>query len=256
MGSNLSNRRWVLNNYPDGMPDESHFDLQENVDLPALKDGEILVHARYLSVDPYMRGRIAPGANYAAGVVPAAAVVAAVPAAAGRRAVTPAATASRAAERMPVAATHRTVAGPTAMVHPAVPIPVPADRQGMTPVEAAAMATPVPAMVARPVAHPAADRVMAPMHAATTPTAAMPGFRTTTTASTMARFACPRIAIRARVPVSAVTTSGAATMSDVAATRRRLRRRPRQPEPQAAVFGALPLRPAASTIVRWPCRPP
>ncbi len=70
MGSNLSNRRWVLTNYPDGMPDECHFDLQENVDVPALKDGEILVHARYLSVDPYMRGRIAPGANYAAGVVP------------------------------------------------------------------------------------------------------------------------------------------------------------------------------------------
>ena len=54
---------------PKGMPNESHFCLQENVEVPAIKDGEILVHARYLSVDPYMRGRIAPGANYAAGVV-------------------------------------------------------------------------------------------------------------------------------------------------------------------------------------------
>ena len=70
MSSNLSNRRWVLADYPKGMPNESHFCLQENVDVPAIKDGEILVHARYLSVDPYMRGRIAPGANYAAGVVP------------------------------------------------------------------------------------------------------------------------------------------------------------------------------------------
>ena len=70
MGSNLSNRRWVLSDYPEGMPDETHFSLEENVDVPALKDGEILVHATYLSVDPYMRGRIAPGANYAEGVLP------------------------------------------------------------------------------------------------------------------------------------------------------------------------------------------
>ncbi len=70
MASNLSNRRWLLTSYPEGMPDESHFELQENVEVPALEDGQILVHARYLSVDPYMRGRIAPGANYAAGVEP------------------------------------------------------------------------------------------------------------------------------------------------------------------------------------------
>ena len=70
MRANLVNRRWVLTGYPDSMPDESHFELQEENSVPVLKDGEILVHARFLSVDPYMRGRIAPGVNYAAGVKP------------------------------------------------------------------------------------------------------------------------------------------------------------------------------------------
>jgi len=37
-----------------GEPTASNFELVED-DLPALKDGEILTSALYLSVDPYMR---------------------------------------------------------------------------------------------------------------------------------------------------------------------------------------------------------
>jgi len=67
---NLRNRRWVLVDYPEGMPDETHFRLDTGLQVPALEAGQILVHAHYLSVDPYMRGRISPSAGYTAGVVP------------------------------------------------------------------------------------------------------------------------------------------------------------------------------------------
>jgi len=49
------------------MPKESDFSLVETA-LPALKDGEVLVRAMYLSVDPYMRGRISGMKSYAAPV--------------------------------------------------------------------------------------------------------------------------------------------------------------------------------------------
>jgi leukotriene B4 12-hydroxydehydrogenase/15-oxo-prostaglandin 13-reductase len=49
------------------MPKESDFSLVETP-LPALKDGEVLVRAMYLSVDPYMRGRISGMKSYAAPV--------------------------------------------------------------------------------------------------------------------------------------------------------------------------------------------
>ena len=68
--SNIKNRRWVLNQYPDGMPGAETFRLEEDLSLADLKDGEILVAAKYLSVDPYMRGRISPAKNYAPGIAP------------------------------------------------------------------------------------------------------------------------------------------------------------------------------------------
>lgn len=49
------------------MPDASTFKLIETP-IPALKDGEVLVKALYLSVDPYMRGRISGMKSYAAPV--------------------------------------------------------------------------------------------------------------------------------------------------------------------------------------------
>ncbi len=65
----LKNRRWLLSRHPDPteLPGPEHFMLDEAVAAePA--DGEVLVRAIYLSLDPYMRGRINPGRNYAQGV--------------------------------------------------------------------------------------------------------------------------------------------------------------------------------------------
>jgi NADPH-dependent curcumin reductase CurA len=49
------------------MPKKTDFKLAETP-IPELKDGEVLVHALYLSVDPYMRGRISGMKSYAAPV--------------------------------------------------------------------------------------------------------------------------------------------------------------------------------------------
>jgi NADPH-dependent curcumin reductase CurA len=62
-----SNRKFVLAARPVGIPKESDFTLVESP-LPELQDGELLVHAMYLSVDPYMRGRISGMKSYAAPV--------------------------------------------------------------------------------------------------------------------------------------------------------------------------------------------
>jgi len=58
--SNFKNRRWVLVNYPDTLPEVKNFRLDRELKVPELKENEILVQATYLSVDPYMRGRISP----------------------------------------------------------------------------------------------------------------------------------------------------------------------------------------------------
>ena len=70
MARKLYNRRWVLAEFPESMPKASHFLLEENLPLTPLEDNQILVQACYLSVDPYMRGRISPTAGYTAGVEP------------------------------------------------------------------------------------------------------------------------------------------------------------------------------------------
>lgn len=62
-----SSRAWVLASHPTGMPDLDNWRLEEKA-IPALEDGQVLARAVYLSVDPYMRGRISAKANYAAGV--------------------------------------------------------------------------------------------------------------------------------------------------------------------------------------------
>jgi len=61
------NRQFVLASRPAGFPEESNFKLIETP-IPELKDGEFLARAMYLSVDPYMRGRISQARSYAAGV--------------------------------------------------------------------------------------------------------------------------------------------------------------------------------------------
>ncbi|HML15718.1 MAG TPA: NADP-dependent oxidoreductase [Bryobacteraceae bacterium] len=61
------NRQFVLASRPVGLPKESDFQLIETP-LPDLEDGQVLVRALYLSVDPYMRGRISGMKSYAAPV--------------------------------------------------------------------------------------------------------------------------------------------------------------------------------------------
>lgn len=61
------NRQITLASRPVGYPRESDFNLVE-VPIPAPEDGEVLVKTIYLSVDPYMRGRINAAKSYAANV--------------------------------------------------------------------------------------------------------------------------------------------------------------------------------------------
>lgn len=62
-----TNKTWVLAEHPTGMPDDRTFRLEER-EIPDLSDGQVLGRSRWLSVDPYMRGRISKQANYAGGV--------------------------------------------------------------------------------------------------------------------------------------------------------------------------------------------
>eukprot|EP00057_Strongylocentrotus_purpuratus_P001323 XP_001198144.1 PREDICTED: prostaglandin reductase 1 isoform X1 [Strongylocentrotus purpuratus] len=47
-------KRWIFAKHFDGFPKISDMRLEE-FDIPTLKDGEVLLEAEYLSVDPYMR---------------------------------------------------------------------------------------------------------------------------------------------------------------------------------------------------------
>ncbi len=58
------NRRILLRTRPVGMPVESDFELVE-APVPEPGDGEMVVRAHYLSLDPYMRGRMREGRSYA-----------------------------------------------------------------------------------------------------------------------------------------------------------------------------------------------
>ena len=61
------NKAWTLAGYPSGWVEESHFKLVESPP-PAPKDGEVLVKNLWLSLDPYMRGRISQQKSYVKGV--------------------------------------------------------------------------------------------------------------------------------------------------------------------------------------------
>ncbi|RDZ49321.1 NADP-dependent oxidoreductase, partial [Haloferax sp. Atlit-10N] len=59
-----SNRQWIFAERPEEEPDMDSFELREG-DLPEPRHGELLVRVRYLSVDPYMRGRMRDAESYA-----------------------------------------------------------------------------------------------------------------------------------------------------------------------------------------------
>jgi len=58
------NRQWLLANRPAGEPSESDFEMVER-SVPEPGDGEFVARALYLSVDPYMRGRMRDVKSYA-----------------------------------------------------------------------------------------------------------------------------------------------------------------------------------------------
>ena len=63
--TSISNRSVVLNSRPVGIPKISDFALISSP-VPNLAEGEVLRKTIYLSLDPYMRGRMNEGASYAA----------------------------------------------------------------------------------------------------------------------------------------------------------------------------------------------
>jgi NADPH:quinone reductase len=65
----VTNRQIMLASRPAGMPKDSDFELVESP-IPKPGAGEALVHALFLSVDPYMRGRISGASGYAKPVEP------------------------------------------------------------------------------------------------------------------------------------------------------------------------------------------
>lgn len=65
--SNAVNRRIVLNSRPFGAPTIDNFRLEE-IAIPDPAAGQVLLRTLYLSLDPYMRGRMSDAASYAAPV--------------------------------------------------------------------------------------------------------------------------------------------------------------------------------------------
>jgi NADPH-dependent curcumin reductase CurA len=59
----LHNKQWLLISRATGEPTPEHFKLVE-AEIPELRDGEVLVRHHYLSLDPYMRGRMTDSKNY------------------------------------------------------------------------------------------------------------------------------------------------------------------------------------------------
>jgi NADPH-dependent curcumin reductase CurA len=56
-------RAWHLKSRPDGLPTDDNFALEDYV-LPKLEDGQVHVRNLWLSVDPYMRGRMNESKSY------------------------------------------------------------------------------------------------------------------------------------------------------------------------------------------------
>src|SRR6266545_6142438 len=59
-----TNTQVLLASRPTGFPDESNFTIVD-APLPAPAGGEVLVRNHWLSLDPYMRGRMYDGRSYA-----------------------------------------------------------------------------------------------------------------------------------------------------------------------------------------------
>ncbi|ETX09563.1 hypothetical protein MUS1_06935 [Marinomonas ushuaiensis DSM 15871] len=65
--NNTVNRQVLLASRPVGAPTESNFSIAENT-IPVAQEGEVLLRTVFLSLDPYMRGRMSAAESYAAPV--------------------------------------------------------------------------------------------------------------------------------------------------------------------------------------------
>src|SRR3546814_20825559 len=61
----IKSERVILAARPNGAPRPNNFGI-EDVELPEIEDGEVLLATRYLSLDPYMRGRMDDRKSYSA----------------------------------------------------------------------------------------------------------------------------------------------------------------------------------------------
>ncbi|WP_018478228.1 NADP-dependent oxidoreductase [Pontibacter roseus] len=61
----MNTKSILLKSRPQGMPTEENFESREER-LPPLEEGQVLLKALYISVDPYMRGRMSEGESYVA----------------------------------------------------------------------------------------------------------------------------------------------------------------------------------------------
>ncbi|MBQ4802479.1 NADP-dependent oxidoreductase [Aquimarina sp. MMG015] len=57
------NKQIILKNRPEGLPDKTTWELQENP-IPEPKEGEVLIKHHYISLDPAMRGWMREGKSY------------------------------------------------------------------------------------------------------------------------------------------------------------------------------------------------
>ena len=60
----ITNRQVLLKSRPDGSPCDENFEMQESP-VRSLRDGEFILKTLYLSLDPYMRGRMSDAKSYA-----------------------------------------------------------------------------------------------------------------------------------------------------------------------------------------------
>jgi NADPH-dependent curcumin reductase len=68
VSQNVSIRRsWVLKQRPSGAPDAETFELREDA-VPAPGPGEVVTRSIWLSIDPYMRGRLREQQTYAVAI--------------------------------------------------------------------------------------------------------------------------------------------------------------------------------------------
>ena len=59
------NNQLLLNKRPDGMPDDDCWKLNKET-ISSIGKNEVLIKVKYLSIDPYMRGRMNDSRSYAA----------------------------------------------------------------------------------------------------------------------------------------------------------------------------------------------